>query len=174
MQVRYLSGKGFHPLQQNSVWTHAYFLSGAFLCSSGVYFRCIVFNGASENQTLKVGPIWMWGICSKIPASLKMHQKYKSVLLPCTTLRFMHFRNLHHCLFKCRNYWIDCLTFRTFLSCPALSKYFDLKSQRFLHFRNLHHRFSHPQSLTEISITFLPERFVNLHHKSPCCFSPNV
>ena len=94
---------------------------------------------------------------------------------PVQPLRFMHFRNLHHCLFKCRNYWIDRLyTFRTFLSCPALSKYFDLKSQRFLHFRNLHHRFSHPQSLTEISITFLPERFVNLHHKSPCCFSPNV
>ena len=28
------------------------------------------------------------------------------------------------------------------------------------------------QISTEISITYLPERFVNLHHKSPCCFSP--
>ena len=117
----------------------------------------------SEEFVARFSPVW------------KCIKSTNPCCSPVQPLRFMHFRNLHHCLFKCRNYWIDCLyTFRTFLSCPALSKYFDLKSQRFLHFRNLHHRFSHPQSLTEISITFLPERFVNLHHKSPCCFSPNV
>jgi len=93
---------------------------------------------------------------------------------PVQLLRFMHFRNLHHCLFKCRKYWLHCLNFRTFLSCCAV-KIFQPKNPEIPAFQKPSSPlFSSTQNSTEISITYLPERFVNLHHKSPCCFSPNV
>jgi len=135
------------------------------LCSSDVYFWCIFFHGV-RNQTLKLGPIWI--------SQGEMHGKYKSLLLLVQRLRFMHFRNLHHCLFKCRNDWLDCLTFRNFLICCAV-KIFQPKNPEIPAFQKPSSPlFSNTQNSTEISITYLPERFVNLHHKSPCCFSPNV
>jgi len=146
------------------------------LCSSDVYFRCISF--LPDNQTLKFGPTWISQGEKEAFAALLPVWKCIESTNPCCPpvqrLRFMHFRNLHHCLFKCRNDWLDCLTFRTFLSCCAV-KIFQPKNPEIPAFQKPSSPlFSSTQNSTEISITYLPERFVNLHHKSPCCFSPNV
>ena len=173
MKIRYLSGKGFTPTLQNSVWTHIFPVR-----SFPMQLRCVLSMHCFQRRISREAKL-VPSESEEFVARFRQVWKCIEITNPCCSsvqpLRFMHFRNLHNCLFKCRNYWVDCLTFRTFLSsCPA--KIFQQKTPEIPAFqkpssplfssakfnRNLRHHF------------YLPERFVNLHHKSPRCFSPNV
>ena len=128
------------------------------LCSTGVYFQCVDYFTMSENQTFKVGPTCISQGAKRYlqnsPSKLwKCIESTNPCCPPVQHLRFMHFRNLHHCLFKCRSHWLDCLTFRTFLSCCAV-KIFQPKNPEIPAFQKPSSPlFSNMQNSTEISIT---------------------
>jgi len=128
------------------------------LCGSGVYFRCILFHGRAGLKKPN------FESCSHLQRYLLSPQVWKCIestnqcCPPVQHLRFMHFRNLLYRLFECRNYWLDCLTFRTFLSSCAVKIFQNPKTQRFLHFRNLHHRFSQLRKIQQKSPSLISQK----------------